>query len=94
MSPITLNRSFSHLSKVANLSEVLSKSSEVSEPIYNGRRVQIDRAMHFIEKGNPRVSPGMARTWIDVQGRSEAIAIYQAWAFHPLNSSMLAQRYT
>ncbi|MEK0182706.1 hypothetical protein [Microcoleus anatoxicus] len=50
--------------------------------------------MHFIENGNPTLSPGMARTWIDVQGRSEAIAIYQAWAFHPLNSSMLAQRYT
>jgi nitroimidazol reductase NimA-like FMN-containing flavoprotein (pyridoxamine 5'-phosphate oxidase superfamily) len=36
----------------------------------------IDRAMHSIEERNPTLSPAINRTWIDAQGRSEAIAIY------------------
>ncbi|MEZ2301893.1 pyridoxamine 5'-phosphate oxidase family protein [Microcoleus sp. CAWBG640] len=51
--------------------------------IVNGRasrltiKEEIDRAMHFIQERNPTLSPGMARTWIDAEGRSEAIAIYR-----------------
>jgi len=37
----------------------------------------IDRAMHSIEERNPTLSPAINRTWIDAQGRSEAIAIYR-----------------
>jgi uncharacterized protein len=37
----------------------------------------IDRAMQFIKERNPTLSPAINRTWIDGQGRAEAIAIYR-----------------
>ncbi|MEG4574628.1 pyridoxamine 5'-phosphate oxidase family protein [Microcoleus sp. N3A4] len=51
--------------------------------IVNGRasrlteQPDIARAMHSIEERNPNLSPAIDRTWIDAQGRSEAIAIYR-----------------
>ncbi|MEZ2238132.1 pyridoxamine 5'-phosphate oxidase family protein [Microcoleus sp.] len=51
--------------------------------IVNGRasrltiKEEIDRAMHFIQERNPMLSPAINRTWIDAEGRSEAIAIYR-----------------
>jgi len=51
--------------------------------IVNGRasrltvQEDIDRAMHLIKERNPTLSPAINRTWIDAQGRSEAIAIYR-----------------
>ncbi|WP_377481137.1 MAG: pyridoxamine 5'-phosphate oxidase family protein [Microcoleus anatoxicus] len=51
--------------------------------IVNGRasrltiKEEIDRAMHFIQERNPMLSPAIDRTWIDAEGRSEAIAIYR-----------------
>ncbi|MEK0182705.1 MAG: pyridoxamine 5'-phosphate oxidase family protein [Oscillatoriales cyanobacterium] len=51
--------------------------------IVNGRasrltlKEDIDRAMHFIQERNPMLSPAINRTWIDAEGRSEAIAIYR-----------------
>lgn len=51
--------------------------------IVNGRAVRlteqedIDQAMHLIKDRNPMLSPAINRTWIDAQGRSEAIAIYR-----------------
>lgn len=38
---------------------------------------EIDRAMHFIKERNTTLSPAINRTWIDAEGRSEAIAIYR-----------------
>lgn len=37
----------------------------------------IDRAMHLIQERNTALSPAINRTWIDAEGRSEAIAIYR-----------------
>ncbi|MBD2513810.1 pyridoxamine 5'-phosphate oxidase family protein [Nostoc sp. FACHB-973] len=51
--------------------------------IVNGRasrlteRPEIDRAMQFIKERNTTLSPAINRTWIDAEGRSEAIAIYR-----------------
>lgn len=39
----------------------------------------IDRAMQFIKERNPTLSPAINRTWIDAQGRAEAIAIYRIY---------------
>ena len=39
----------------------------------------VDRAMQFIKERNPTLSPAINRTWIDAQGRSEAIAIYRIY---------------
>ncbi|MEG4110036.1 hypothetical protein [Microcoleus sp. S13_C5] len=33
--------------------------------------------MHLIKERNPTLSPAINRTWIDAQGRSEAIVIYR-----------------
>ncbi len=38
---------------------------------------EIDRAMHLIKERNTTLSPAINRTWIDAEGRSEAIAIYR-----------------
>jgi uncharacterized protein len=40
----------------------------------------VDRAMTLIKARNPTLSPALNRTWIDSQGRSEAIAIYRIHA--------------
>ena len=51
--------------------------------IVNGRASRltehsdIDRAMHSIKERNTTLSPAINRTWIDAEGRSEAIAIYR-----------------
>jgi nitroimidazol reductase NimA-like FMN-containing flavoprotein (pyridoxamine 5'-phosphate oxidase superfamily) len=51
--------------------------------IVNGRASRltehsdIDRAMHLIKERNTTLSPAINRTWIDAEGRSEAIAIYR-----------------
>jgi uncharacterized protein len=51
--------------------------------IVNGRasrlteQPDIDRAMHLIKERNKTLSPAINRTWIDTEGRSEAIAIYR-----------------
>jgi uncharacterized protein len=48
--------------------------------IVNGRASRltehsdIDRAMHLIKERNTTLSPAINRTWIDAEGRSEAIA--------------------
>ena len=39
----------------------------------------IDRAMQFIKECNPTLSPAINRTWIDGQGRAEAVAIYRIY---------------
>ncbi|MEG4179130.1 pyridoxamine 5'-phosphate oxidase family protein [Microcoleus sp. S13_C3] len=67
--------------------EICLQVEEIREPLHwrsvivNGRasRLQedIDRAMHSIKERNPTLSPAINRTWIDAQGRSEAIAIYR-----------------
>jgi uncharacterized protein len=41
----------------------------------------IDRAMQLIKSRNPTLSPALNRTWIDSEGRAEAIAIYR---IHPI----------
>ncbi|AKG21516.1 pyridoxamine 5'-phosphate oxidase family protein [Calothrix sp. 336/3] len=51
--------------------------------IVNGRasrlteQPEIDRAMNLIKERNTTLSPAINRTWIDSEGRSEAIAIYR-----------------
>ncbi|WP_238178458.1 pyridoxamine 5'-phosphate oxidase family protein [Calothrix sp. 336/3] len=51
--------------------------------IVNGRasrlteQPEIDRAMNLIKERNTTLSPAINRTWIDAEGRSEAIAIYR-----------------
>ncbi|MCC3613897.1 MAG: pyridoxamine 5'-phosphate oxidase family protein [Microcoleus sp. PH2017_40_RAT_O_B] len=51
--------------------------------IVNGRALRVteqadlDRVMHLVKERNPMLSPAINRTWIDSQGRSEAIAIYR-----------------
>ncbi len=51
--------------------------------IVNGRasrlteQQDINQALEFIKEHNPTLSPAINRTWIDAQGRSEAIAIYR-----------------
>ncbi len=69
--------------------EICLQVEEIQEPghwrsaIVNGRasrlteQEDIDRAMHLIKERNPMLSPAINRTWIDAQGRSEAIAIYR-----------------
>ncbi len=44
----------------------------------------IDRAMQLIKARNPTLSPALNRTWIDSEGRPEAIAIYR---IHPIEMS-------
>lgn len=54
--------------------------------IVNGRAEKltatpdINQALLLIKKHNPTLSPALNRTWIDAEGRSEAIAIYR---IHP-----------
>ncbi|MEG4235756.1 pyridoxamine 5'-phosphate oxidase family protein [Microcoleus sp. Pol11C3] len=69
--------------------ETCLQVEEIREPLHwrsaivNGRasrlteQEDIARAMHLIKERNPTLSPAINRTWIDAQGRSEAIAIYR-----------------
>ncbi len=69
--------------------EVCLQVEEIRDPLHwrsvivNGRTEQLteqtdlDRAMQFIKAHNSTLSPAINRTWIDAQGRSEAIAIYR-----------------
>jgi nitroimidazol reductase NimA-like FMN-containing flavoprotein (pyridoxamine 5'-phosphate oxidase superfamily) len=40
----------------------------------------IDQVMHLAKARNPSLSPAINRTWIDAQGRAEAIKVYRV---HP-----------
>jgi nitroimidazol reductase NimA-like FMN-containing flavoprotein (pyridoxamine 5'-phosphate oxidase superfamily) len=44
----------------------------------------INHAMQFIKERNPTLSPAISRTWIDVWGRANVIAIYR---IHPSEMS-------
>ncbi len=69
--------------------EICLQVEEIREPLHwrsaivNGRALRvteqadIDRVMHLLKERNPMLSPAINRTWIDSQGRSEAIAIYR-----------------
>ena len=50
---------------------VNGRASRLTEP------GDIDRVMHLIKERNTTLSPAINRTWIDAEGRSEAIAIYR-----------------
>ncbi|MBN3923261.1 pyridoxamine 5'-phosphate oxidase family protein [Nostoc sp. NMS4] len=69
--------------------EICLQVEELHSPLHwrsvivNGRASRltehsdIDRAMHLIKERNTTLSPAINRTWIDAEGRSEAIAIYR-----------------
>lgn len=69
--------------------EICLQVEEINGPLHwrsvivNGRASRltehsdIDRAMHLIKERNTTLSPAINRTWIDAEGRSEAIAIYR-----------------
>lgn len=69
--------------------EICLQVEEIHGPLHwrsvivNGRASRltedsdIDRAMHSIKERNTTLSPALNRTWIDAEGRSEAIAIYR-----------------
>ncbi len=69
--------------------EICLQVEEIHGPLHwrsvivNGRasrlteHSEIDRAMHLIKERNTTLSPAINRTWIDAEGRSEAIAIYR-----------------
>ncbi|MEH2156436.1 MULTISPECIES: pyridoxamine 5'-phosphate oxidase family protein [Nostoc] len=69
--------------------EICLQVEEIHGPLHwrsvivNGRASRltehsdIDRAMHLIKERNTTLSPAINRTWIDAEGRSEAIAIYR-----------------
>ena len=69
--------------------EICLQVEEIREPLHwrsvivNGRasrlteQPDIDRVMHLVKERNPTLSPAINRTWIDSQGRAEAIAIYR-----------------
>jgi uncharacterized protein len=69
--------------------EICLQVEEIHSPLHwrsvivNGRASRltehsdIDRAMHLIKERNTTLSPAINRTWIDAEGRSEAIAIYR-----------------
>ncbi|MEH1782711.1 MAG: pyridoxamine 5'-phosphate oxidase family protein [Nostoc sp.] len=69
--------------------EICLQVEEIHGPLHwrsvivNGRasrlteHSEIDHAMHLIKERNTTLSPAINRTWIDADGRSEAIAIYR-----------------
>ncbi|MEH2357707.1 pyridoxamine 5'-phosphate oxidase family protein [Nostoc sp.] len=69
--------------------EICLQVEEIHGPLHwrsvivNGRASRltehsdIDRAIHLIKERNTTLSPAINRTWIDAEGRSEAIAIYR-----------------
>ncbi|WP_223278205.1 pyridoxamine 5'-phosphate oxidase family protein [Nostoc sp. 'Peltigera membranacea cyanobiont' 232] len=69
--------------------EICLQVEEIHSPLHwrsvivNGRASRltehsdIDRVMHSIKERNTTLSPAINRTWIDAEGRSEAIAIYR-----------------
>ncbi|MEH1919882.1 pyridoxamine 5'-phosphate oxidase family protein [Nostoc sp.] len=69
--------------------EICLQVEEIHDPLHwrsvivNGRASRltehsdIDRVMHLIKERNTTLSPAINRTWIDAEGRSEAIAIYR-----------------
>lgn len=69
--------------------EICLQVEEIDDPLHwrsvivNGRasrltqQQDIDRVMHLIKEHNPMLSPAINRTWIDAEGRTEAIAIYR-----------------
>ena len=69
--------------------EICLQVEEIRAPLHwrsaivNGRALRvteqedIDRVMHLVKERNPMLSPAINRTWIDSQGRAEAIAIYR-----------------
>jgi len=69
--------------------EICLQVEEINDPLHwrsvivSGRASRltehpdIDRAMHLIKERNTTLSPAINRTWIDAEGRSEAIAIYR-----------------
>ncbi|MBD2682828.1 MULTISPECIES: pyridoxamine 5'-phosphate oxidase family protein [Nostoc] len=69
--------------------EICLQVEEINGPLHwrsvivNGRASRltehsdIDRAMNLIKERNTTLSPAINRTWIDAEGRSEAIAIYR-----------------
>lgn len=69
--------------------EICLQVEDIHDPLHwrsvivNGRasrlteQPDIDRVMHLVKERNPTLSPAINRTWIDSQGRAEAIAIYR-----------------
>ncbi|MBD2496599.1 pyridoxamine 5'-phosphate oxidase family protein [Nostoc sp. FACHB-280] len=69
--------------------EICLQVEEINGPLHwrsiivNGRasrlteQPDIDRVMNLIKERNTTLSPAINRTWIDAEGRSEAIAIYR-----------------
>jgi uncharacterized protein len=69
--------------------EICLQVEEINGPLHwrsiivNGRasrlteQPDIDRVMNLIKERNTTLSPAINRTWIDAEGRSEAIVIYR-----------------